>query len=98
MIDDKQRQSLDSLTKKMDAAHLQVSRPGSREHGTFHTRESCRTDENPALSNLAGELQDLIITNLHPSAAIALSQTICHFNSYANLHQLPFSAVFNYLH
>ena len=94
-MDDAQRQSLDSLGR---VARLQLSRSRSGKHGALDTSESCGTDETRTLSNLAGELQDLIITNLHPSAAIALSRTNRHFNSCASLHRLSFSAVFDYLH
>lgn len=97
-MDDEQQQSLDSLTEQLSAAHLQLSPLRSGKHGAPDTRESCRTDEPQALSNLAGELQDLIITNLHPSAAIALSRTNRHFHSCVNLHRLSSSVVFDYLH
>lgn len=60
------------------------------------TEEDSGTDEKPALSNLAGELEDLIITNLHPPAAIALSQTNPYFNSCVNLHRLPHPVVIDY--
>lgn len=87
----------DSLNENVNPTHLRVSRIGSGESGAPDTSASSGADERPALCNLAGELQDLIITNLHPSAAIALSQTNWHFNSCVNLHRLPSSAVLKYL-
>lgn len=78
----------------MNATNLQVRRSDSGENGMLVTRESCTIDEGPSLSNLPGELQDLIIINLHPSAAIALSQTNWHFHSCTNLYRLPRSVVF----
>ena len=80
----------------MKAAHLQVSQPESEKICPPDNEISAATDEKPSLTNLAGELQDLIITNLHPSAAIALSQTSRHFHACVNLHRLPSSAVFDY--
>ena len=96
-MEDQKSQSFDSLTEKMDTAHLRLSQSGSGKDGVPDTKENCKTDVNSALSKLAGELQDLIITNLDPSAIIALSQTNCHFNSCAKLHRLPFYNVYNYL-
>ena len=54
-----------------------------------------RIDEGASLLNLTGELQDLIITNLHPPAAIALRQTNRHFN--ACVHRPSRSDVIEYL-
>lgn len=41
-----------------------------------------------SLPHLPPELQGLIITNLHPSAAIALRQTNHHYHSTVSLHRL----------
>lgn len=41
-----------------------------------------------SLPHLPPELQNLIITNLHPSAAIALRQTNHHYHSTVSLHRL----------
>ena len=61
-----------------------------------NTERSSGTDEKPSLTTLAGELQDLIITNLHPSAAISLSQTSHHFHACVSLHRLPPSVVYDW--
>ena len=62
-----------------------------------NTQSSYGKDKKPSLTNLAGELQDLIITELHPSSAVALSQTNHHFHASVNLHRLPFSVVFDWI-
>ena len=41
-----------------------------------------------SLPSLPPELQDLIISNLHPTAAIALSKTNRHYHSIVSLHRL----------
>ena len=94
---DHEIESLDRLTERINAAQLEVSDSDDRENGVRDTKEGLMTEEKPSLPDLAGELQNLIIINLHPSAAIALSQTNHHFNSCANLHQLPSPMVFDYL-
>lgn len=96
-MEDDQSQVLDNLTDKINSAHLRGSQSDSMENGVPDTGESPRMDEMPTLSKLAGELQTFIVTSLHPSAVIALSQTNHHFHSCANLHRLPFCAVLNYL-
>lgn len=96
-MEDHESQSLRSLTDKMNAAHVEDPCSGSEKNGAPNTKDSSGADETPGLSNLAGELQNLIITNLHPSAAIALSQTNRHFHSCAHLHRLPSPTVFDYL-
>lgn len=42
----------------------------------------------PGLCDLPGEIQDQIILDLHPSAAVALSQTTQHFQSIVSLNRL----------
>lgn len=80
----------------MDVPHLQASQSGSGQVNGPGAKSSSGTDDGLTLTNLAGELQNLIITNLHPSAAIALSQTNHHFHSCVSLHRLPFSTVVDY--
>lgn len=46
-----------------------------------------------SLPNLPTELQDLIITNLHPAAAIALSQTNRYYHYTVSLHRLDFDTI-----
>ncbi len=93
---DHEIENLNRLTEKMNAAQLEVPDSDDRENRVRDAKEGRMTEEKPSLSNLAGELLNLIIMNLHPSAAITLSQTNHHFNSFANLHQLPFPVVFDY--
>lgn len=50
-----------------------------------------------SLPHLPTELQNLIITNLHPTAAIALSKTNYHYHSTVSLHQLVFDTVRRFL-
>lgn len=45
------------------------------------------------LCELPGELQDQVIVNLHPSAAIALMQTNRHFHTSVSLHRLSIEVV-----
>ena len=61
------------------------------------TRESSGAYKKPTLCNIAGELQDIIITNLHPSAVIALSLTSRYLFFWVSLRRLPSSLVFDYL-
>ena len=82
----------------METVHIQDSQPDRGEIDAPDTKSSLGTNERPSLTNLAGELQDLIITKLHPSSAIALSQTNHHFHASVNLHRLPFSVVFDWFH
>lgn len=99
-MEDNENRNLEDLTGTMKAANLQVSRTEGEGNGVpdvLDTREAPRTDEGPSFLNLAGELQDLIITKLHPSAAIVLSQTNRHFHACVDLHRLPFSVVFKFL-
>lgn len=96
-MEDHESQGLDSLTETMNAAHLQVSGSEREEICLLNTKKSPLTDEGPSLTNLAGELQNIIVNKLHPSAAIALSQTSRHFHACVNLHRLPFSEVFKWL-
>ena len=42
-----------------------------------------------SLPNLASELQDIIISNLHPTAALALGATNRHYHETVTLHRLP---------
>ena len=51
-----------------------------------------------SLSNFPGELQDQIIINLHPSAAVALRQTNIHFHNAVSLSRLDTREVRLYLH
>ena len=91
-------QSLDKSTKTMNAARLQVSQSDSEETGVPDAKSDAGTNnESLFLTNLAGELQNLIVANLHPSAAIALSQTNHYFNSFVSLHTLPSSVVHDFL-
>ncbi len=92
-MEDRESQNLNKLTETTNAAQPRFSQSGN---GVHDTHSSSGTDEQPGLTNLAGELQDLIIINLHPSAAIALSQTNHHFHSCVSLHRLPFPVVFEY--
>ena len=94
---DHENKGLESLTDTMRAANLHVSRTNGEGHGAPDTGKSSKIDEGSSLLDLAGELQNLIITNLHPSAAIALSQTNRHFNACVNLHRLPFPVVLGFL-
>lgn len=155
-MEDHESQGLDSLTETMNAAHLQVSGSEREEICLPNTKKSSLADERPSLTNLAGELQNVIVNKLprvvkkkgghailvsphfrivpnlqrnsnlqrtcavqilvgdrretklawprfllptlvHPSAAIALSQTSRHFHACVNIHRLPFSEVFKWL-
>lgn len=89
--------NLDSLTGMLNAAHLQVSGSERGEICLPKTKQSSLTEERPSLTNIAGELQNIIVARLHPSAAIALSQTSRHFHACVNLHRLPSSEVVNWL-
>lgn len=51
-----------------------------------------------SLPHLPRELQDLIITNLHPTAAIALSKTSHHYQSIVSLHCLDPDTVRQFLY
>ena len=93
-MEDNESQSLNGLNEKMNAVHLQLSQPDSGEECSRDTRDKSTIDERPTLSNLAGELQILIIKRLHPAAAAHLRQTNHHFNSSVDI---PISAVFDYL-
>ena len=93
-MQDNENQSLYGLNEKMNAVHLQVSQPSSGEQSSRDTRDEFTVDERPTLSNLAGELQNLIFKHLHPSAAARLRQTNHYFNSSVDI---PISAVFDYL-
>ena len=95
-MEDHESQHLDSATKMMKTVHLQDSQSDRGEIDAPDIKSSFGTDERPSLTNLAGELQDLIITELHPSSAIALSQTNHHFHASVSLHRLPFSVVFDW--
>ena len=94
---DHESQHLDSATETMKTVHLQDSQSDGGEIDALDTNNSSGTDESPSLTNRAGELQDLIITKLHPSSAIALGQTNHHFHASVNLHRLPFYLVFDWL-
>ena len=87
-------QPLENLTEMMKAAHLQLPHPG---RSVVDTETKSGTNERLNLLNLAGELQNLIIVNLHPAAALALSQTNRHFHSSVGLHRLPFPVAFRIL-
>lgn len=50
-----------------------------------------------SLPHLPNELQDLIVTNLHPTAVIALSQTNRYYHSTVSLHRLPPDTVREFL-
>ncbi|KAI4252498.1 MAG: hypothetical protein L6R42_007934 [Xanthoria sp. 1 TBL-2021] len=50
------------------------------------------------LSSLPNEIENLIITYLTPSAAIALSRVNRYYNHHVSLHSLPKTTVSNYLH
>ena len=78
----------------MGAVHLQPSQPDKGEECSRNTGDKSTIDERPTLSNLPGELQNLIFKHLHPSAAAHLRQTNHHFNSSVDI---PISAVFDYL-
>ena len=93
---DHENKGLESLTDTMKAANLHVARTNGEVYGAPDTGKSSRNDEGSSFLDLAGELQNLIITNLHLSAAIALSQTNRHFNACVNLHRLPFSVVLEF--
>ena len=97
-MEDHESQYLDSATEMMKTIQLQDSQSVRGEIDFSDIKSNFRTDERPSLTNLAGELQDLIITKLHPSSAIALSQTNHHFHASVNLHRLPFSVVFDWFH
>ena len=45
------------------------------------------------ISSLPGEIQNMIIRHLHPSAAVALGHTNRYFHSISSLHILPISIV-----
>lgn len=55
-------------------------------------------DKKTELSTVPGEIEDLIISELHPSAAIALSGTNRHFHASVSLHRLDPATVQKYLH
>ena len=93
-MQDNESQSLSGLNEKMNAVHLQLSQPDSGEQSSRDTKDKSTVDERPTLSNLAGELQNLIFKHLHPSAAARLRQTNHYFNSSVDI---PMSAVFDYL-
>ncbi len=92
-MENRESQTPNNLTETTNAAQPRFSQSGN---GVHDTHSSSGTDEQPGLTNLAGELQDLIIINLHPSAAIALSQTNHHFHSCVSLHRLPFPVLLEY--
>ena len=87
-------QGLNGLNGKVTEVHLQLSQPDMEEECSRDTGDKSTIGERPTLSNLAGELQNLIFKHLHPSAAAHLRQTNHHFNSSVNI---PISAVFDYL-
>ncbi|KAM0802338.1 hypothetical protein BDR22DRAFT_887575 [Usnea florida] len=93
-MEDNESQSLIGLNEKMNAVHLQVSQPSSGEQSSRDTRDESTVNERPTLSNLAGELQNLIFKHLHPPAAVRLRQTNHYFSSIVDI---PISAVFDYL-
>ena len=93
-MEDHESQHLDSAMEMMKTVHLQGS---TGEIDAPDIKNSYETEDRPSLTNLAGELQDLIITKLHPSSVIALSQTNHHFHDTVSLHRLPFSVVFDWL-
>ena len=93
-MDENESQSINDLNEKMNAVNLQLSQPDSGEECSRDTRDKSMIDERPTLSNLAGELHNLIVKHLHPSAAAHLRQTNHHFNSSVDI---PISAVFDYL-
>ena len=78
--------------------HYTVSPSQTHLHQTldcpYSLRNSC-----PAMSlpHLPSELQDLIITHLHPSAAIALRQTSRHYHTTVSLHRLAPDIVHSFL-
>ena len=78
----------------MDAVHLQLSQLDKGEGCSRDTGDKSTIDERPKLSNLPGELQNLIFKHLHPSAAARLRQTSHYFNFRVGI---PISAVFDYL-
>ena len=92
---DKKSPNLENLTDVMNVALPQLPQPVS---SMADTETKSGTDERLTLLNLAGELQNLIILNLHPEAAIALSQTNRHFHSCASLHRLPLPIVSQWFH
>ena len=96
-MEDRESQDLDSATKMMKTVHIQDSQTDRGKVEIPDIKSSFGVDDRPSLANLAGELQDLIITKLHPSSAIALRQTNHHFHASVNLHRLPFSVVFDWL-
>lgn len=96
-MEDHQSQNLDSLMRTMNAAHLQVSGSEREEICLPASKNSSGTGERPSLTNLAGELQNIIVANLNPSAVVALSQTSRHFHACVSLNRLPFIGVYNWL-
>lgn len=63
----------ENLRETMKVVDLHVSRPEGKGNGAPDvpkTGEFARIDEGACLLSLAGELQNLIITNLHPSAGM----------------------------
>ncbi len=65
---DHEIESLDRLIEQMNAAQLEISDSDDRENRVRDTKDGRMTEEKTSPSNLAGELQNLIIINLHPSA------------------------------
>ena len=78
----------------MTTVRLQPPQPSS---SIVDTQNQSGTDERLTLLDLADELQDLIIVNLDPGAALALSHTNRHFRSCVDLHRLPFPVVSRYI-
>lgn len=95
-IEDYKIQSFDNLTDTMNTAEIRLSQSASEKMDISDSEGSSGPVKSLTLSDVVGELQNLIIANLHPSAAIALSQTNHHFHACANLHQLPLSLVSQY--
>ena len=65
-MEDHESQHLDSATEMMKTIHLQDSQSDRGEIDAPDIKSSFGTDERSSLTNLAGELQDLIIP-LQPS-------------------------------
>lgn len=78
----------------MNGFHLQSSQPMNGETSVLDTRGNSTSSERPTLSNLAGELQNLVIGHLDLPAAARLSQTNRHFSACVNI---PLSAIISYL-
>lgn len=95
-MEDPESQNLDGLTKTMKAALLSVSQPEREKVCLPNGENSSGADERPSLTNLPGELQNIIVANLNPSAVVALSQTSRHFHACVSLHRLRFFEVYEW--